>query len=254
MLKSRFTKYENFIFDLDGTVWRWTKLVEGVIKVFQILYNLGKNIFFITNNTLLTREGFARKLQNFGINAKAEQIINPSLVAPKLCKGKIVYCLGEGIVTELRKHKITVSTSKADVVLISEDRTVTYDKFVKACEFVQKGAKFYKTAKGGVFIYGDKRLPGTGAIAKVVEMATGKEAELIGKPSKHMVKVLEEFKLDPEKTILFGDECNSDIALGNLLGFTTVLVLTGRDSEKDWLTARSTCEPKMILKSIAEIV
>lgn len=254
MLDKRFAEYENFVFDLDGTVWKWTALIPGALKVFQILKRMEKNIFFVTNNVLLTREGFAKKLQNFGISAKAQQIFNSSLPAVQLCKGKKVFCFGEGLVTELRKEKIRTVEGMPDIVLMGEDRNITYDKLSKASSFVVNGSKFYKTAIGSIFIYGDKKLPGVGAIAKAVEYTCGKEAELIGKPSKYMQNILKELKLEPAKTILFGDECGSDIIFGNRLGFKTVLVLSGRDTEGDYLAARGELEPSMVLKSIAEIV
>lgn len=254
MLEKRYEKFDNFIFDLDGTVWKWTELIEKAINVFAVLKRLEKNVFFITNNTLLTREGFVKKLQNFGINAKYENILNPSIVAINVLKGKRVFCLGEGIISELRKNKIMVSESKANAVLVSTDRTLTYDKLAKACDFVNKGADFYKTADGGVLVYGNKRLPGSGAIAKAVEKCCNREAEVIGKPSKYMINIVKNLKLEPEKTILFGDECNSDIVLGNKLGFKTVLVLTGRDREKDYLKVKGECEPKIVLKSITNIL
>ncbi len=253
MLDKKFSGLGNFIFDLDGTVWRWTELIPGAVKVFQILKRMEKNVLFVTNNVLLTREGFAKKLQNFGISARAVQIFNPSLPAVQLCKGKKVFCLGEGLVTELRKSGIRTVEAKPDVVLMGEDRTITFDKLSRASLFVGNGSKFYKTAIGSIFIYGNKKLPGVGAMAKAVEFTCGKEAELIGKPSKYMQNIIRELNLEPDKTVLFGDECNSDIILGNRLGFKTALVLSGRDTEGDYLAARGESEPSMVLKSIAEI-
>jgi ribonucleotide monophosphatase NagD (HAD superfamily) len=69
-----------------------------------------------------------------------------------------------------------------------------------------------------------------------------------------MVEVFRSLQLDPKKTILFGDECDSDIALGNLLGYTTVLVTTGRDGEADYLKARGINEPTLIIKSVKNIL
>jgi len=69
MIDKRFKGFDNFLFDLDGTLWLWTELLPRVDKVMKILEELEKNIFFITNNCLLTRTGFARKLQgNFTKN------------------------------------------------------------------------------------------------------------------------------------------------------------------------------------------
>lgn len=254
LLARRFQNFDNFIFDLDGTVWKWTELIPGAIKVFQVLRRYDKNIFFLTNNTLLTREGFVKKLQNFEIDAVFNQVINPAIAAVNLFAGKKVFCIAEGLVTELRKARIKVVEHGAEAVVVAEDRTFTYDKLAKACNAIFSGAKFYKTAEGGVWFYGKKRLPGAGAIAAPIELCTGKCGELLGKPSCHMVKIIKQLNLKPEKTVLLGDECTSDIVFGNKLGFTTALVLTGRDSEKDYLLAKGECEPRLLLKSIAEIV
>jgi len=253
MLDKRFKGFDNFLFDLDGTIWLWAELIPKVDKVMENLEKLGKNIFFITNNCLLTRTGFVKKLEGFGIKTEKEKIINPTLAAIKLFKRKAVYCIGEGIVTELRRSGVKVK-EKANNVLVSDDRKVTYDKLAKACNLVEDGANFYKTASGGVWVVKGKRFPGTGAIASVIELTTGKEAELIGKPSKHMLNILDSLKFDPAKTILFGDECDSDIKLGNVLNFKTVLVLTGKHKERDYLKARGFEAPDIVLKSVANIL
>ncbi len=254
MLSKDFSEYENFIFDLDGTVWTWDKSIPKAIQVFQVLKRKEKNIFFLTNNTVLTREGFAKKLQNFGINASTSQIINPSLPAKKILKNKRVFCIGEGLITELRRARIKVVESKANAVIVSESRTVNAETMSKACNIITNGVEFYKTAVGGVWVYGKSKKIGSGAIAAAIESCSGKEATLIGKPSQYMLDEVGALSLEPEKTVLFGDECNSDIALGNTLGFKTVLVLTGRDKEKDYLVATGINEPRMVLKSIAKIL
>jgi len=253
MIDKRFKGFDNFLFDLDGTIWLWTELLPRVDKVMKTLEELGKNIFFLTNNCLLTRTGFARKLQSFGIKTEKEKIINPTLAAIKLFKGKTVYCIGEGIVTELRRAGVKVK-EKANNVLVSDDRKITYDKLARACNLVEDGANFYKTASGGIWVVKGKRLPGTGAIASVIELTIGKKAEVIGKPSKHMLNVLDSFKFNPAKTILFGDECDSDIRVGNILDFKTVLVLTGKHKERDYLMARGFEKPDILLRSVANIL
>ena len=253
MLIKTFQNYENFIFDLDGTVWHWTKLIKGADKVFRELEKLNKNVFFLTNNCVLSRKGFAKKLTNFEIETNTEQIINPSLAAIKLLRGNKVFCVGEGIKDDLKKARIKI-TRHANAVLIAEDRKLTFDKLVIASNLIHQKTEFYKTARAGLWRVGKNMLPGTGAIAATIELTIGREAELIGKPSKHMVDVIKRFKLNPRKTAIFGDECKSDIATGNKLNFTTVLVLTGYCSIEDYVASKGLEKPDMVLKSIPDIV
>lgn len=254
MLDRKFSEFDNFVFDLDGTVWYWTRLVERAASVFLELRRQEKRVHFVTNNTLLTREGFAKKLQNFGISARPEQVTTPSEVAVKLFHNKKVFCIGEGMITGLRKEKISLTDHNPDAVLMAEDRSITYDKLAKACILVEDGARFYKTAEGRIFFYGNKRIPGGGALAAVIESCTYKKAELIGKPSDHMMHVVRGLGLDADKTISIGDELNTDVLMGNRLGFATALALSGRDKKKDYDLAKGDTEPDFVLKSIMDLV
>ncbi len=254
MLNKKFSDFENFVFDLDGTVWYWTRLVDRAASVFSELRRLGKRAHFITNNTLLTREGFAKKLQAFGISARPESITTPSDVAVSLFKRKRVFCIGEGMITELRSRRIALTDSRPDAVVMGDDRNINYEKLAKACILVEGGAKFYKTAEGRVFFYGNKRLPGGGALAAVIESSTLKKAELIGKPSEHMTHIVRELGLEPDKTLYTGDELNTDIVLGKRLGFATALTLSGRSTRMDYEAARGENEPDFVLKSVADLV
>ncbi len=254
MLKRFFEKFDNFVFDLGGTIWKWDYLLDGVRETLQILRNFEKNVYFFTDNTILTREGIVNKLRRFGLSVETDNVITSTQAAVKVFERKKVYVIGEGLITEFRKHNIKVVTSGVDAVVIGLDRNMGYEKIVKAIELVEKGAKLYKMSKSNIFLNGDKKLPDAGAISKLIETVTGKKAFLIGSPSKYMVELFKELDLDSEKTVLIGDECDSDIALGNTLGYTTVLVTTGIDTEMDYLKARGINEPNLIINSIRDIL
>lgn len=255
MLDSRFDKFENFIFDLDGTLWWWSELVPGAAEVVRELKAHDKQIWYITNNCVLTRAAFVRKLASFRIKTDVSRILNPSLIAVELLKEKSTYVIGEGIIRELKRAKIKLTRKKPEAILVAEDRKINFRKLVLAVNALTAGAEGYKTAYGGTwFISRHKRVPGTGALAAAIEKCARKELEVIGKPSTRMLNLIKSLGLKAEKTILFGDELNSDIAFGNKLGFKTVFVLTGRDTLEDYKHTGANCTPDFILNSVADII
>lgn len=254
MLDPRFNKFDHFMFDLDGTLWLWTRLIDGSKSIIAQLYRSGKSVYFITNNTALTRAGYVAKLRSFGIRATTGQVVNPSLPAVRLFKGKRVFVLAEGIARDLRAAGIKVTAKNPRIILIGEDRKINFNKLSTAVSAMYSGAKAYKSASGGIWLMGKCHQIGTGAIAAAIEAATGKKAELIGKPSGHMLKEMRRLALHPSKTLIIGDEIHTDIEAGNRLGWSTALVLTGNSTRKEAVHAKGVQKPHFVLNSVAELL
>merc|ERR1719353_750607 len=97
-----------FIFDCDGVIWRGDDVIAGVPAVLDKLRDLGKKIFFVTNNSTKSRKGYLKKFTGLGLNVEAEEIFSSSFAAAAyleqnpLAPNKKVYIIGqEGIGEEL---------------------------------------------------------------------------------------------------------------------------------------------------------
>ena len=251
--KIKWDKFNTFIFDLDGTVWKWNRVIPGAKKTIEQLQRK-KQVLFITNNTILSQQKLIKKLWKFGIHANRSQLINPGIVAAKYFKQKVrrkecVLAIGNGLREDLRAAKIkTTNRAIAKYVIVGHDLRFDYMKLFTAVEALRRGAKLYATALGRYFIAGNDFWPGTGVLVKAIEYASGKKAKLLGKPSLSMLKAIKAVnKSKPKKTVLIGDELNSDVATGKKLGYFTVLVRTGVDR------AAKKIKPDAIVKSIASI-
>lgn len=63
---------------------------------------------------------------------------------------------------------------------------------------------------------------------RCIEYCSERKAVIMGKPEEYIAKVLmEQYKIEPTRTLMIGDRCNTDILFGTRNGFTTLLVLTG---------------------------
>ncbi|MFB6166731.1 MAG: HAD hydrolase-like protein, partial [Candidatus Nanohaloarchaea archaeon] len=118
------------------------------------------------------------------------------------------------------------------------------------------GAKFWTTSVDDYWWAGDRFLPGAHSIAKMVAGASDTEdVEVLGKPSEHARRIVkEEWNLMPGNTILIGDNIESDMVLGNRLGFQTGLVLGGTSTEEDLNDAGPREKPKIVFREFERIL
>jgi len=71
-------KFDTFLFDCDGVLWRGNTSIEGTDLALDLLRSLGKKIFFVTNNSSKSREQVMSKIKSFGITCYKDEILSSS--------------------------------------------------------------------------------------------------------------------------------------------------------------------------------
>ncbi len=228
------------IFDLDGVVYRGSKLITDSDKVIAALKELKIKVVYNSNNSTATRQMYVQRLERFNIESDiGDFYTSASITASEITKIKqnaTIYTIGEiGLKEELKQcgHKVVNTESdhdKVDFVIVGMDRDLTYAKIAYAQRCILEGkARFYATNADTSLPVAAGLLPGAAVMVNAVETCTGrKPVKIFGKPNPDGIKsILKDTNSNPSRSVIFGDRLNTDILAGNRAGINTALVLTG---------------------------
>lgn len=222
------------VFDLDGTLYRGEESIEGAGDAVDKLRKQGFLIFFLSNAGTNKREDIVKKLNQFGIIANTSEIYSSCYgagryVCEKYGKGTRFYAIAEkSAIKEIESFGLIFNKKNANVVIVSLDRQVTYEKIANAYLLIKNGAEFIATNKDVEYPIENGTMPGAGAVVASVEAAVGKKPVLIGKPSTLMVDwLLKDYNLKRSEVILVGDSITTDVAVAKKARIKAALVLSG---------------------------
>ncbi len=247
-----FGEIDTFVFDLDGTVWYWTRLIPSVKTTIQKLKQQGKTIQYVTNNTIESRQELTERLNKFGIKTHPKDVTNAGLVIGYYIKEHNGTALALNTGTEKDLQETGVPTQQkppVDYVVVTEDWDFDYRQLSLAYDAVTQGGKLLTSVMGRHWLVGDKMVPGVGCWVKAVEFATETTALPLGKPSDYMAKIVSRKLGDCARTVYLGDEYESDILFGKKLGCHTIFVNTGMDRDKT-----SRIKPDLRLNSAKDLL
>jgi 4-nitrophenyl phosphatase len=249
-------KYNGYLIDLDGTMYKGTEKITEAIDFVKNLYKKGIPYLFVTNNSSRTPLQVATKLQEFDIPATEQQVFTTSQATANYIyaqkKDASVYVIGEeGIRTTLEEKGFQFAKEDADFVVTGIDREINYEKLAIACLAVRNGATFIST-NGDIAIPTERGLlPGNGSLTSVVAVSTQVKPIFIGKPeSIIMDQALKVLGTSKAETLMVGDYYDTDILAGINAGIDTLLVHTGVTTKE--LLSNYEVQPTFVVNSLSE--
>jgi 4-nitrophenyl phosphatase len=231
------------LLDLDGTLYRGDRPVEGADRMVAAFEAGGTACWFVTNNSARTPEEVAGQLSRMGIPARPDRVItSATAAAAHIRKAKPdarLYVIGErGLREALRQAGLREAEDgegAADYVVQGIDRELTYAKLRAAVRHLLDGAGYVLTNPDRLLPTESGLLPGAGSIAAALEAASGVRPLVIGKPSAIMMdEALRRAGVGPGEAWVVGDNPLTDLAAARAAGCTAVLTLTGLCTAADW--------------------
>jgi len=236
-------RFDGFLVDLDGVVWIGREPVPGAAESLRELIEAGKEIVFVTNNPGRPPAIYAERLRKAGVAAADDRVVTAGvatarLAARRLSPGAGVFVIGApglkeaagGAGLELLEGE---PARHADAVLVSGHRAFDYQELLTATLALQGGATLFATSRDPTLPMPGGPWPGTGAVLAAVETASGKRAEIGGKPEPHLFEQARELIPDAARVAMVGDRISSDIEGGRRAGLATILVLCGGTSASE---------------------
>lgn len=241
------------LIDLDGTVYRGSEAVPGASAFVAALRERGIGYLFVTNRANRTPQAVAAQLAGMGIACESDQVLTSAQATAALLRGCRVFPLGEaGLVEAFAEAGVTVTEQAPDAVVVSYDRGLTYDRLTKALRFLCDGARFVATNPDPVIALEDGLAPETGATLAALEAASGRRAEIVGKPEPAILEAaLSRLGCDPAGCVVLGDNLATDVAAAQSAGLRSALILTGLSTREQ--AAAADPRPTWIAEDYADL-
>ncbi len=261
-LSPRVASYEQFIVDLDGTVYVGDELVPGSVEALDDLRAAGKGVAFVTNNPRLSGEDYVRKLWKLGVRASLADVVTVGGATQHLLaetrSGRTAFVIGSPAIQQhvteagLRVMNGTDLASRAEVVLVAGTDQVDYDDLRTATLAVRRGADFLATSRDPTYPMPDGMWPGTGALLAAVETAAERTAATIGKPEPQLMITAMD-RLGDARTLVIGDRLDTDGAAAAGAKVDFALVLSG-GATRDEIDKAKGPKPVAVADTLATLV
>ncbi len=248
---------KSYLIDLDGVLVTGSRIIPGADLFIRRLNERGARYLVLTNNSLYTPADLQHRLRVAGIEIAAEHFYTSALATARFLDSQrphgTAFVVGEaGLTTALHSVGYILTAHEPDYVVLGETNTYSFEQLTLAVRLIRAGARFVATnpdpsgpGEGGL-------VPACGAVAALIEKASGASPFFIGKPNPLMMRTaLRYLDAHSENSVMVGDRMDTDMVAGIESGMETILVLTGVTRRE--MVGRFAYQPHMIVNSVADI-
>jgi len=251
-------RFKNYLMDMDGVLVRGRTAIPGAAEFLAQLNSRGTPYLVLTNNPMYTTRDLAYRLQAAGLDVPDNRIFTSAMALARFVHTQrpsgTAFAIGEsGLTQALYEVGYILTDHDPDYVVLGETHGYNIEQITKAIRLISGGARFVATNPDPSGPTERGLVPACGAMAALVEKATGVAPFFVGKPNPLMMRTaLNYLGAHSEETVMIGDRMDTDIVAGVSSGLNTILVLTGVTQREE--IERFPYQPSYVLDSIANLI
>ena len=248
---------KHVITDMDGVLVKGSQIIPGADRFIARLQEQGREYLLLTNNSLYTPRDLAHRLRTLGMEIPTERLFTSAMATADFLQSQrkegTAFVVGaSGLTQAIHDIGYVITAVDPDYIVLGETEGYNFESITKAVRLIEGGARFIATNPDVSGPSEAGTVPGCGAMAALIEKASGKAPLYVGKPNPLMMRsALNYLDVHSEDTVMVGDRMDTDIVAGVESGMRTILVLTGVTGRED--IDRFPYQPTWVLESVAEI-
>ena len=243
---------------MDGVLIDDGSMIEGADRFLERLRSTDRKFLVLTYNSLFTPHELRDQLSSMGLEVSESQLWTSALATAQFVhvqrpQGAAFVIGEESIHLALRDVGYREDSTNPDYVVLAETQEYSFDDFATAIRLIERGSRFVATNPESTGPSPGGSLPGCGAMAAIIERATGVVPYYVGKPNSMMVReALNVLDASTHSSVMVGDRMETDILSGIDAGLETILVLSGANDERD--AERYPYRPSRVIGSVADLI
>jgi len=259
VLRGRGHRMRGVLLDIDGVLHVGMRPIEGAAEALRWLDQKGYPTCFVTNTTTVARATLAQHLQQIGLSVPEARLLTAPVATANYIRQHFptkrcwVLTKGDTAADFAGIELLSSPENGVGVVVIGgAEELLTYKAMNQAFRLVMNGAALLAMHTNMYWRTTDGLQLDSGPYVRALEIATGKQAIVLGKPDRAFFEqALLATGTHANETLMVGDDIENDIGGAQNAGIHGVLVYTGKHKADSPLLQK--IHPDATLSSIADL-
>lgn len=255
-------EFDALILDVDGVLFQGKREIPGVADALHKLVERQIQLAFVTNNVTRTKEEIVQGIQGLIPNSPVLlvdplDVLETTLLVENPNSVHSCFIIGTPVLP-VRLSKLGIlpvnfdSLPEASGVFVGSTMDFDYNILTAVTTAIKRGAILCASGRESVFFWDGKLWPGVGAIVAAIEVASGSQAIILGKPSPYIFQAAAKNFSKKSRVVVVGDDLVTDIQGAKQAGFQSVLVMSGVTSREE--AERARIKPDLVVSDLKAFV